>query len=166
MVSVKIFRVAQALPFQILSPEMDLTKELMKLLLWSFIFSGVYFERSGKCCPGTRNWICEYFFLMIVVTHKQITPSAKQMLVIVPLSFRGITWKSLSSSFSWLEAQQANAVHWINVWSIRSLKTTLCEHVCFICFFASRYYSRQTVHGLLLFPLETVWRCSHISQLS
>lgn len=33
-------------------------------------------------------------------------------------------------------------------------------------FLAYRYYSWQTVHGLLLLPLETVWRCSHISELS
>lgn len=71
------------------------------------------------------------------VTRRQICwqVSPGQMLVIVLLSLRGITWKLLSSSFSWSEARLANAVRWIEVGSIWSSKATLCEHLCIIYFF-------------------------------
>lgn len=50
----------------------------MNLLLWSFIFSGVHFERSGKCCTGTRNWISEYFFWTISYTQTNMLTSESE----------------------------------------------------------------------------------------
>lgn len=43
------------------------------------------------------------------------------------------------------------------------VRACVCMCTQFLFFF--RHYSWQTVHGLLLLPLETVWRRSHISQL-
>lgn len=77
---------------------------------------------------------------------------------------RGSTWKLLNSSSSWSEAQLVNAVLWGTFWITQHLNAFLWECVCVSL--SLRYHSWQTVHGLLLLPFETVWRCSHISQLN
>lgn len=130
---------------------------------WSFIFSGVYFERSGKCRLGTRPWISEYYFerwrqwmwdkhVAVCLSHIYLSIFQRDHLKIAQQFFQlvgGSASECGTVRENWRVLERNNVQGW------------------FVTFLLScRHYSWQTVHGLLLFPLETVWRCSHISQLN
>lgn len=141
-------------------------KQIKWVTLWSFIvFSGVYSERSGKCRTGTRNWISECFYYTWRVTCKWMSEWDKCLLLhSIVLSFQRDHLK-IAQQFFQLVGGSASECGTLNRSVINMiLLEKHCASVCvYNIFYPFRHYSWPTVHGLLLLPLEAVWRCAHIS---